>query len=310
MEQGFWGKIKKPIMALAPMSGVTDESFRFMLLKLGRPDVFWTEFVSVDGLFSKGKDYCLKTLKYSPNEHPIVAQIFGSDPAYFEKSAKIISELGFDGIDINMGCPDRDVEKRGAGSALINTPELAKEIIRSTKRGARKTPVSVKTRIGYNKNQINEWITTILKEDIAVLTVHLRTKKEMYVAKAHWELAKEIVNIRNLYAPKTLIIGNGDVKNLSEAKKLIKETGLDGIMIGRGILHNPWIFSDKSPTILERINAVLEHTDIYQDIHFDNIKKYYHAYIKEFNGAKELRDKLMKVKNVSETKKLIEEFLK
>ena len=154
-------------MTMAPMSNITDAAFRRMLLKFGRPDVFWTEFVSVDGLFSKGRESILKILKFSPAERPIVAQIFGTEPDLFEKTAELIKKLGFDGIDINMGCPNKDVEKRGAGAALIKNPDLAKQIIVAVKRGAGKLPVSVKTRIGYAKNEIAEWIPVLLKENLA-----------------------------------------------------------------------------------------------------------------------------------------------
>ena len=310
-------------MVAAPMSGVTDDAFRQMFLKYVKPDVFWTEFVSADGLVSeKGKKYCLEVLKFLPAEKPIVAQIFGGDPANFEKAAKIIAELGFDGIDINMGCPDKDIEKRGGGSALIKNPDLAKEIIRATKKGAGKLPVSVKTRIGYDKNEILKWIPVILKEEVAEITVHFRTKKEMYAAPAHWELAKEVVKLRNRYAPKTLIIGNGDVKSLDEAHKLVKETGLDGVMAGRGVLGNPWFFlaslklgsEGRFPAVTERLNAIIEHAEIFEKFvsckQFERMKKHFHAYAKGFEGAKELREQLMKVKNAAETKKVVEDFLK
>jgi len=322
MESGFWGKLKKPIMVIAPMSGVTDEAFRLMFLKYGKPSVFWTEFVSVDGLFSRGREHCLKVLSFSPKERPIVAQIFGSDPVYFEKAASLIRELGFDGIDINMGCPDKDIEKRGGGAALIKNFYLAKEIIRAAKKGAGGIPVSVKTRIGYDKNQISEWIPALLEENIAALTVHFRTRKEMYAIKAHWELAKEIVKLRDKISPKTLIIGNGDVKSLDEAKKLLKETGLDGIMIGRGVLGNPWFFSGKTLPLPQKLSAIIEHAEIFDSFHkeaviknghykqFESLKKHFHAYVKDFKGAKDLRDNLMKVRNTAEARKVIDDFLK
>jgi nifR3 family TIM-barrel protein len=310
MQSNFWKKLKKPIFVTAPMSGVTDDAFRLMFLKYGQPDVFWTEFVSVEGLFSKGRDICLKTLKFSPKEHPIVAQIFGSDPLYFKKAAEEIEKLGFDGIDINMGCPDRAIEQKGAGAALIRDINLAKQIIRATKEGVKRIPVSVKTRLGYDENQITEWIVPLLQENIAALTIHFRTRKEMYRAPAQWNLAKEIVRLRDLYSPETLIIGNGDVKSLAQARKLAKENKLDGVMIGRATLGNPWFFSDRLPTIQERLKAIIEHIDIFNDSkRFDTMKKHFHAYAKGFNGAKELRDKLMEAKNYSEIKKIIKEFL-
>ena len=315
MQSNFWEKLKRPIMVMAPMSGVTDGAFRQMFVKYGKPDVFWTEFVSVDGLLSeRGRKYCLDVLRFSAGERPIVAQVFGADPALFEKAAKIIAELGFDGIDINMGCPDRDIEKKGGGAALIKTPELAKEIIRATLRGAqsgqKKIPVSVKTRIGYEKNDIEEWIPAILEENVAALTVHFRTKKDMYRLPARWELAEEIVKLRNKHSPETIILGNGDVKSLAEAKKLSAETGVDGVMFGRVILGEPWFFSDHVPTVSERLNAIIEHAEIFYGKHFDSMKKHFHAYTKGFAGAKELRERLMKVKNMTEAKEIIESFLK
>jgi len=308
MEKNFWKKLKKPIIVQAPMSGITDQAFRLMLLKHGKPDVFWAEFVSVEGLFSRGKDYCLEILKYSVKEKPIVAQIFGNNPEYFQKAAKLVSGVGFDGVDINMGCPDRAIEKQGAGSALIKDFQLAKEIIRATKIGAGKIPVSVKTRIGYNENEISSWIKAILEENIAVLTVHFRTRNELYSLPANWELAKEVLKFRDKISPNTLIFGNGDIKNIEQAKKTIKETGLDGIMIGRGLLGNPWFFANKIPNKKERIFAVLEHMDFFKKTkpngHFDSLKKHFHAYIKDFYGAKNLRDNLMKTKNFKEAQKI------
>jgi len=317
--KNFWRKIKKPIIALAPMSGVTDQAFRLMLLKYGRPDVFWTEFIPAEGLFSKGRDYCLETLKFSKRparrgggEKPIVAQIFGAKPEFFEKASKEIRDLGFDGVDINMGCPDRNITKTGGGADLIKNPKLAKEIIRAAKRGAGGLPVSVKTRIGYKKNEIEKWIVAILKENVSALTVHFRTKEQMYLPKANWELAKEIVRLKDIYCPETIIIGNGDIEFLEQAKKMAAETGVDGVMIGRGALANPWIFSGKTPTTKEKLKAILEHAKISEKLgckNFDSIKKYFHSYAKGFVGARELRDGLMRAKSLLETKKIVSKFL-
>ncbi|MCK9393500.1 MAG: tRNA-dihydrouridine synthase [Candidatus Paceibacterota bacterium] len=310
MQSNFWKKLKKPIMVSAPMSGVTDDAFRLMFLKYGRPDVFWTEFISVEGLFFKGYENCLKVLKFAPEEHPIVAQVFGSDPSYFKKAAEEIEKLGFDGIDINMGCPDKAIEQRRAGAALIKDVKLAKQIIRATKEGAKKIPVSVKTRLGYNDNQINEWIKPLLQENIAAITIHLRTRKQMYRGSAQWDTIKEIVKLRDIYSPETLIIGNGDVKSFLQAHELSKENGIDGIMIGRASMGNPWFFSHKIPSTQEKLIAIIEHTEFFNDPErFNTLKKHFHAYAKGFNGAKELRDKLMETKSNSEVKELIEEFL-
>jgi nifR3 family TIM-barrel protein len=312
MRSNFWKKLKKPIMVTAPMSGVSNEAFRLMFLKHGRPDVFWTEFVPVKGLFSKGRKAFIKTLKFKEAERPIVAQVFGTEPALFEKAARIIKDMKFDGLDINMGCPDRDVEKQGAGAALIKNPDLAKQIIRATKKGAGNMPVSVKTRIGYEKEQIKEWIQVLLKEKIDVLTVHFRTRNEKYKPLAHWELASRIVKLRNRLSPGTLIIGNGDVKSLKEAHDLAKKTGLDGIMIGRGVLDNPWFFSEKSPLIKERLLAVINHAKALVKLNksgnFNNVKKYFKGYLSDFSGARSLRDSLMRVKSITELKDVIDDF--
>jgi len=255
INENFWEKLNRPFFILAPMADITDIAFRQIVAKYGKPDVFFTEFVSCDGLCSEqGRKHLEKNLlQYTEKERPIVAQIFGSKPENFEKSARIIADLGFDGIDINMGCPQKNILKQGAGSELINNPKLAKEIIRATKKGAKSTdkqglsvPVSVKTRIGYNKNEIEKWIPEILKEKPVALTIHGRTKKEMSKVPADWKQIKRVREIRDEMKSKTLIIGNGDVKNISEGKERVKETGVDGIMIGRGIFENPFLFANKS----------------------------------------------------------------
>jgi len=322
MKSIFWKKLKKPIMALAPMSGVTDEAFRKMLLRFGRPDVFWTEFVPVEGLFSKGRKNILPDLEFISKEHPIVAQIFGSTPELFEKTAKLVRKLGFDGVDINMGCPNRDVEKTGAGASLIKNKDLAREIIRSTKKGAGDMPVSVKTRLGYLKSDV-EWIEFLLKENLAALIIHFRTRKDLFKVPAHWELAKKIVKLRDTYSPETLLIGNGGVKTLAQAHNLFKETGFDGIMAGKGVLKNPWFFSERTPDIKERMAAVIEHAKIFEKLHkrnvsrgdkrfenFNVLKKYFCSYVVQFRGAKELRERLLRANNIKETQKIIRDFLK
>src|SRR3989344_5873938 len=222
----FWNKLKKPIFCLAPMADVTDCAFRQIIAKYGQPDVFWTEFVSADGLaHPEARKKLLIDLKYSEAEHPIVAQIFGGKPENIKIASALCKELGFDGIDINMGCPDKSVEKQGAGAAMIKTPKLAREVIRAAKEGAPGLPISIKTRIGYNKNEIDTWIRELLSEDIAALTVHLRTRKEMSNVPAHWELMQNVVRIRDEMslhrrpageAGKTLIFGNGDVMSLED----------------------------------------------------------------------------------------------
>lgn len=311
----FWTKLKKPIMALAPMANVTDAAFRRIIVQCGKPDVFWTEFVSVEGLLSEGREKLLVDFWHTPMEKPIVAQVFGSKPEQFEEVGALIRELGFSGIDINMGCPDRGVEKSGGGAAMIKNTDGAKEVIRAVRRGAGDLPVSVKTRIGYAKNEIATWIPALLEEDLAVLTVHLRTRNEMSDVNAHWELTGQVMELRDTYAPETLILGNGDVKNLEEARLCVQETGMDGVMLGRGIFGNPWLFSEHMPSIHERLEMMARHTELFEEMYkglknFDVMKKHFKAYANGFLGAKELRIALMDSENAADVRRITEEFLK
>lgn len=307
----FWKKLKKPIFALAPMTDVTDAAFRRIIAKYGKPDVIWTEFVSADGLCSKGKTKLLKTLKFNKKiERPIVAQFFGSKPENFYKCAQLAVKLGFDGIDINMGCPDKKVEKQGAGATLMKTPELAQKIIAETKNGAGKLPVSVKTRIGFNKPEIETWIPCLLKAKPDAIIIHGRTRKEMSKVPAHWDLIGKAAKIAK--GSGVLIIGNGDVVSLNEAKEKAKRYNLDGIMIGRGIFGNPWLFNKKPPQITpkRKLKVLREHIALFDKLFknkksFNTMKKHFKAYISGFDGAKELRIKLMETKNAQEAEKIL-----
>jgi len=317
--KNFWKKLPKPFFTLAPMADVTDAAFRYIICKYGKPDVTWTEFVSADGLSSPGREVLKNNLIYTKAERPIVAQLFSSHPEKMREAAKLVAEMGFDGIDINMGCPDKSIEKQGAGAAMMKNMKVSGEVIQAAKDGikdAKKSiPVSVKTRIGYNKNQINEWIPFLLSQNIDALTIHARTRKEMSLVPARWEHVKEVVEIRNKMGVKTKIIGNGDVESLEQGRKLAKETGCDGIMIGRGIFGNPWLFSEKIPTIKEKLKVLVEHTKLFEKIlgkhkNFAVMKKHYKAYVNGFDGAKELRVKLMETKSASEVESIIKDFLK
>ena len=330
-EVNFWKQLKKPFFCLAPMSDVTDVAFRFILAKYGKDRenknkiVFWTEFISADGLCNKlARKKLAHILEFSERERPIVAQVFGGNEENMKKACQYIAGLGFDGIDINMGCPDKSVVSQGAGSALIKTPALAREIIRAAKEGAQGLPLSVKTRIGYNLFDVN-WIKTLLGEDLAALTVHLRTRKEMSDVPAHWNLMKRIIELRNKISPDTLIIGNGDVVDLKDAENKALEYGCDGVMIGRGVFGNPWFFSSTSPLtpllikergIEEKLKILLEHTQIFEKKlllpkhkNFAVMKKHFKAYVNGFAGAKELRIKLMETENAKQVEKIIKDFL-
>ena len=311
----FWEKLKKPIFVLAPMADVTDCAFRQIIAKYGKPDIFFTEFVSADGLAHLGaREKLLIDLKFSENEHPIVAQIFGGKPENIKKATELCRELGFDGIDINMGCPDRSIEKQCAGAGMIKNPELAEEVIRAAKASAGGLPVSVKTRIGYNVLD-EKWIRALLKENLAALTIHLRTRKEMSAVPAHWEYMKRIVELRDEISPETLIIGNGDAVDLEDAEQKVKETGCDGVMLGRAIFGNPFLFSKKIPTLKQKLEVMTEHTKLFEKKlgkykNFAIMKKHYKAYVNGFDGAKELRMKLMETKNAAEVENITNDFLK
>jgi nifR3 family TIM-barrel protein len=301
-------------MVLAPMANVTDAAFRSIIAKYGKPDVIWTEFVSADGLLSPGREVLLRDLEFSEKERPIVAQLFTGHPDKMKEAAALIEKLGFDGIDINMGCPDRAVEKQGGGAAMIKDMENAKAVIVAAREGAPNLPVTVKTRIGYNKNQISEWITFLLEQKLPVLTVHLRTRKEMSDVPAHWEMVKEIVALRDKISPETLIIGNGDVQSIAEAHQKVKETGCDGVMIGRGIFGNPWCFSGKVPTKEERLHVLVEHTKLFEKLlgdikSFAIMKKHFKAYVTGWEGAKELRMELMETNSAAEVETIIKKYL-
>lgn len=333
----FWNKLAqagKPIVVLAPMADVTDAVFRRMIAKysaherndgtVGGPDVMWTEFVSADGLCratEEGKKKLMADLIYTEEERPIVAQLFSSTSEHMEAAAKLCAELGFDGIDINMGCPDRSIEKQGCGAAMIKNPPVAREIIRAAKRGARAggrdIPVSVKTRIGYNKDELETWLPEVLAEEPAVVTVHARTRKEMSKVPARWERVARAVEIRNEMESNALILGNGDVSSVSHAQTLCGDTGADGAMLGRAIFGNPWLFhpeSDLSNVMLEeRFRVMLEHTRLFEELlpfkNFAIMKKHYKAYVNGFPGAHELRATLMEAKDSSRIEQVVNSFL-
>lgn len=318
----FWKKFNKhlgkgegkPFFVLAPMADVTDIAFRQMFVKYGKPDVLYTEFVSCDGLCSVGRKILLNDLRFAENERPIVAQFFGAKPENFYQSAKMAAKLGFDGFDINMGCPDKAIVKQGAGAALMKNPKLAREIIRASKEGAGEMPVSVKTRIGFNKIETENWISEIVAEKPAAIIVHGRTKKEMSDVDAHWD---EIAKAAKLAKEAGIVIvGNGDVKSREEGIEKAEKYGVDGIMVGRGAFGNPWFFnSDAEISIRQRLEAMIEHTKLFEDImngvkNFNVMRKHYKAYASGFNGAKELRIKLMETENSQQVYNIVEEFLK
>ncbi len=317
----FWNDIGRPFFVLAPMDGVTDTVFRQIVASVGKPDVLMTEFIPVDALMSEGKERALRGLKFDESERPIVAQIWGTDPEKFYQVAKMIKKLGFDGIDINMGCPVKDVVKTGACSALILNPKLAVEIINATIKGAGGLPVSVKTRIGFNSIDTERWVATLLQTKIAALTLHLRTAKEMSKVPPHWDEMKKAVKIRDEINPKVLLIGNGSVKSMQEGREKCQEYGCDGIMIGTGIFENVWLFNEKvnieKVTPKQKIELLLKHLRLYEKTygdgkHFALMKKFVKCYVNNFKGATEARVSLMETKTLDEliekTKELVKEI--
>jgi nifR3 family TIM-barrel protein len=344
MNLGFWKKAReqaikenRPLLVMAPMADVTDPAFRVLIAEKSRmgkegggPDALWTEFVSADGLMSPGREALIADLKYTEIERPIVAQLFTGNPEKMFEASKLVQELGFDALDINMGCPDRSVEKQGGGASLIKNPERAREIIRSAKLGAPNLPVSVKTRIGYNRrDELVPWLTNILLEEPAVLTVHARTRKEMSKVPARWEHVAEAVELRDklqAHIPRedrTLIFGNGDIETIKDAYRVALETKADGVMIGRGIFGKPWLFdrtrAEKYPddvyggySIQERLNILKEHIALFENMvghkNFAVMKKHFKAYVTGWDGAKELRTKMMESDSPEEICKIIEEY--
>ena len=298
----------KPIFILAPMYEVTDTVFRSLISDLAPPDIFYTEFVNVDGLQSKGRDAILPRLKYSKKEKPLIAQIWGSKPENFYKTSKELVEMGFDGIDLNMGCPDKNVTKAGLCSALINNRELAEEIIKATKKGAGKLPVSVKTRLGYNSIDYS-WHEFLLHQGLDSLIIHARTKKQMSKVPADYEALKQIVRLRDKISPKTKIIGNGDIFTKADGYKIAKKYKLDGVMIGRGVFKDPYIFSEDSPweklSKKQRINIFKKHAKLWKKTYGNTkpvyiLNKFCKIYINNFEGVKEIRDDLMNCSDVDQ----------
>ena len=292
---------------MAPMADVTDAAFRQVVAKRGAPSVFWTEFVSADGLYhtreiKKMKDEenpLMGILTKSEIERPIVAQIFSAKPDMIAYATKLVAELGFDGIDINMGCPDRAIEKQGCGAAMMKNPKLAQEIIRAAQK-ASALPVSVKTRIGYNTESLDEWLAALLEVSPAAITLHLRTRKDMSLVPADWELMKKAVEIRNRINPAVLLIGNGDVQDLDDARMKVAESGCDGAMLGRAMFGNPWVFAGRKSedtTLAEKLTALIELARDFEKLtprkNFSILKKHIKAFLTGFDGAAELRAKLM-----------------
>ena len=315
--KSVWERIPRPIFSLAPMEDVTDTVFRQVINDCGRPDIYFTEFTNVDGMNSRGDEKVSQRLQFEKNEKPIIAQLWGVTPDNFYLAAKRIVAMGYDGIDLNMGCPQRDVTRHGACSALIKNHTLAKEIIDATKSGADNLPVSVKTRIGYGKIQTEEWLGFLLEQDLPLITVHGRTAAEMSKVPAHWDEIGKVVKMRDDMGKQTLIFGNGDVQDLAQAKEKVKQYGVDGVMIGRGIFHNPWLFAEIDPTtrtIKDRLELLKKHVALYESTwgkkkNYQILKKYFKIYLSDFDGASDMRQQFMETNSYEEVKELVIKLL-
>lgn len=315
--KSVWQDLPKPFFALAPMEAVTDTVFRRVVIKAGRPDIFFTEFTNAEGWNSKEGNHAVgRRLKFRKIEKPLIAQIWSSSPENVAKMSKDLKEMGFSGIDLNMGCPVKTATKHASGSALILNPELAGQMIQAAKSGG--LPVSVKTRLGYSKvEEWSDWLSFLLKQDIAALTIHARTKKEMSKVTAHHDLFTDIVKLRDKISPSTLIIGNGDILTRQQGEELIKQHNLDGVMIGRGIFQNIFCFQEdpKQGTKQELIEMLKYHLDLFEEelkAHpekkFDPLKRFFKIYIRDFDGASELRVKLMDCKTLEEVRQELSKY--
>jgi len=327
----YINKLKKPFFVLAPMDDVTDTVFRSRVADMASPDLFFTEFVNVDGLQSAGRPRLLKKLLFTAEEKPLIAQLWGAEPENFYKTAQQIAdgtfakELGlpkgvnFDGVDLNMGCPEKSAVKHGTCSALINDRPKAQAIIEATRKGLKDSmPLSVKTRIGFNDVDLT-WIEFLLEQNLDMLTIHGRTKKQMSKVPADWNVIGQARELRDKIAPKTLIVGNGDVLSRQQGLELAKKHKLDGIMIGRGIFHNPFIFGKDDEwqkcTPKQRLELYKKQVQLFAETWNNRerpvptLNKFCKVYINGFDGAKEMREELMACKSTDELLNILDEKL-
>ena len=361
----FWHDIPKPIIGLSPMDGVTDASFRWIAARHGGPDITVTEFTNVDAAVH-APHTLIRDFTYSDIERPVIAQIYGNKPELFYKAAHVVCELGFDGVDINMGCPAKNVAASGSGAALIRTPELAREIIQQTKQGIddwvsgqtldnlglrqklRETvktsnqqrsgwetpplrqaiPLSVKTRIGYDKIVIDDWIANLLEEKPVAISIHGRTLKQGYKGDADWDAISQAVELAK--PTQTIILGNGDLRDMGDIYRRVRQCGVDGVLLGRAAEGNPWIFKAKAQLkqalrdcvpppvtresigLAERFKVIIEHAHHFetyvQERNFVGMRKHLIWYCRDFRGAAELRTKMVRVNGTADVIQCLREY--
>ncbi|HGZ5095729.1 TPA: tRNA dihydrouridine synthase [Staphylococcus aureus] len=316
MKENFWSELPRPFFILAPMEDVTDTVFRHVVSEAARPDVFFTEFTNTESFcHPEGIHSVRGRLTFSEDEHPMVAHIWGDKPEQFRETSIQLAKMGFKGIDLNMGCPVANVAKKGKGSGLILRPDVAAEIIQATKAGG--LPVSVKTRLGYYEiDEWKDWLKHVFEQDIANLSIHLRTRKEMSKVDAHWELIEAIKNLRDEIAPNTLLTINGDIPDRKTGLELAEKYGIDGVMIGRGIFHNPFAF-EKEPrehTSKELLDLLRLHLSLFNKYEkdeirqFKSLRRFFKIYVRGIRGASELRHQLMNTQSIAEARALLDEF--
>lgn len=317
MMKNIWQTLPRPFFVQAPMEDVTDSVFRQILAYVGAPDLYFSEFTHADGIVHGNSSYIEQRLQFTKKELPIIGQIWGNNTENYIKASEILKKRGYDGIDINMGCPVKDVVKNGCCSALINNPLLAGKLFEAAKKGGDGLPVSIKTRIGFSKITTEEWIGYLLSLKPAAITIHARTTKEMSLVPAHFDEFGKAVLLRNKISPETLIVANGDIISQEQGSKIAKDYGVDGIMIGRGMLHNPWVFSKKNEdiTVSKRLKLLKKHAALYEktwgkEKNFEIMKKFCKAYVNGFQNASEMRQSLMQCKNSKEFTKRIDILLK
>ncbi|HDB4975819.1 TPA: tRNA-dihydrouridine synthase [Staphylococcus aureus] len=316
MKENFWSELPRPFFILAPMEDVTDIVFRHVVSEAARPDVFFTEFTNTESFcHPEGIHSVRGRLTFSEDEHPMVAHIWGDKPEQFRETSIQLAKMGFKGIDLNMGCPVANVAKKGKGSGLILRPDVAAEIIQATKAGG--LPVSVKTRLGYYEiDEWKDWLKHVFEQDIANLSIHLRTRKEMSKVDAHWELIEAIKNLRDEIAPNTLLTINGDIPDRKTGLELAEKYSIDGVMIGRGIFHNPFAF-EKEPrehTSKELLDLLRLHLSLFNKYEkdeirqFKSLRRFFKIYVRGIRGVSELRHQLMNTQSIAEARALLDEF--
>lgn len=318
MTENFWNDLPRPFFALAPMEDVTDTVFRHVIAKAAAPDVYFTEFTNAESYCHPTARQSVKSrLLFTEDEHPIVAHIWGDQPEHFEKMSIDMAKAGYKGIDINMGCPVANVAKNGRGAGLIKHPEKAAKLIQAAKAGG--IPVSVKTRLGYyNVEEMHRWLPHILRQDIANLSIHLRTRKEMSKYKAHWDLIPDIVKMRDEIAPDTLITINGDIPNRQVGLELVEKYDVDGVMIGRGVFTNPFAFEEMETEHepKELFDLFRYHLDLFDDMQkeddrpFKPLRRFFKIYIRGVAGASGLRQELMETDTTDEARAKLDAFEK